>query len=302
MIDAELFDKICAVLRLVRQDPRPFGGVQLVLCGDFCQLPPVNGDFCFEGEAWDKARIHVCHLETLVRQQDDSSFQEILGELRWGRCDDSTLARLKEQFNTAFPNDIQPTILYSKNVNVDKINIEALEKLKETSRVQDCYVYKTIYSSHPSTIMWCSSLKIPESVECCVGAQVMITQNLATDPSVVNGSRGVVTQVHCNGVSVRLIDRREIIVEYSKLVHEDNADIYVSFVPLRLAYAITIHKSQGMTLDAVEMDLGTSIFEYGQAYTALSRARSLNGLRIKKVAASSFRTHPRVLEFYKNLE
>jgi ATP-dependent DNA helicase PIF1 len=125
---------------------------------------------------------------------------------------------------------------------------------------------------------------------------------MASDPSIVNGTRGIITKVGCDYVTLRLVDSREVSVEYSRLVHEDNIDIYVSFMPLRLAYAITIHKSQGMTLDAVEMDLGNSIFEYGQAYTALSRARSLESLKISRVSAKSFKTHPRVLDFYKNLE
>jgi len=301
MIDADLFDKMNLILQHIRDDLRPFGGVQLVLCGDFCQLPPVNGAFCFESNSWKLACIHTCHLQTLVRQADDCEFQKLLGELRWGNCTPAMHAVLKETGSNEFPDEIQPTILYSKNVNVDKINNDQLTTLKESLGKDQTYMYKTRYALNPSTSSWCTSLRIPDGVEVCVGAQVMITHNNPNDPSIINGTRGVVTAVHHDAVKVRLIDRREVTIEYVKIVHEDNQDIFVTFMPLKLAYAITIHKSQGMTLDAVEMDLGNSVFEYGQAYTALTRARSLASIRISRVAAKSFKTHPRVVEFYKNI-
>lgn len=301
MIDADLLDKMNVILQHIRENTRPFGGIQLVLCGDFCQLPPVNGEFCFESKAWKLARIHTCHLQTLVRQADDTEFQSLLGEVRWGNCTPDMHATLKATGSNEFPDDIQPTILYAKNVNVDKINNDQLAHLKESCTKDQIYVYKTRYALNPATSSWCTSLRIPDSVDLCVGAQIMITHNNPNDPSIINGTRGVVMAVNHDSVKVRLIDRREVTVEYVKVVHEDNQDIFATFMPLKLAYAITIHKSQGMTLDAVEMDLGNSVFEYGQAYTALTRARSLASIKITRVAAKSFKTHPRVVEFYKNI-
>ena len=209
---------------------------------------------------------------------------------------------IKECRNREFPGEIVPTILYSKNIDVEHINASALSKLKSTLSKDQCAVFATKYASHPNTKTWATSLRIPESFECCTGAQVMVTSNSLTDAQIVNGTRGVVVEVSCKSVRIRLVNHQEVDIEYVRLVNEDDDRMSVTFMPLRLAYAITIHKSQGMTLDAVEMDLGSSIFEYGQAYTALSRARSLDSIRIVDVKAKSFKTHPRVCEFYKNVQ
>lgn len=304
MIDADLFDKISDVLKYVRKNDTPFGGVQLVLCGDFCQLPPVKGDFCFVSSTWREANIDTVHLIELVRQCGDEVFQRILGKLRWGECDEDTLEVLRSRVKRDVMRDeldlhgVKPTILYSKNVDVDEINSNELKALLKTVNSDSRKLYVTSYTSHPATKPWCASLRIPESFECCVGAQVMVTQNSMTDPYIVNGTRGVVTGVDDDFVHIKLVSGRDVCIEYAKLTHDDDDMIAVRFMPLRLAYAITIHKSQGMTLDAVEMDLGSSIFEYGQAYTALSRARSLQSVCIYDVKPRSFKTHPLVREFY----
>lgn len=296
-IDGELFDKVCKYLQFVRHNDAPFGGVQLVLCGDFCQLPPVKGSFCFESDSWKTSDIHICQLKTLVRQSEDVEFQNMLSILRWGNCDDTLLETLQNLQTTTFPEHIRPTVLYSKNIDVDQMNIHELKAVGGPTNT-----YKTVYSSHPITIQWANSLRIADKFECCVGAQVMVTHNSTTDPSIVNGTRGVIVKVFHDSVIIKLVNGREVSIGYTKLEHDDCVTAYVSFMPLKLAYAITIHKSQGMTLDAVEMDLGQSIFENGQAYTALSRARSLQSVKISNVLKKSFKTHPAVIDFYKGID
>jgi ATP-dependent exoDNAse (exonuclease V) alpha subunit len=296
MLNAEFLDKLSEVLGLIRGNTQPFGGVQMLLCGDFCQLPPVSGDYCFLGEAWKKADMHVVVLKELVRQDGDELFKKILESLRYGKCDKRIYNTLRELKNTVFENGVQPTRLYSLNVNVDKINNEEYEKLKESGK--EHRDFKTIYSSHQSTRTWADTLKIPETLEVCVGSQVVVTWNTDAENNIVNGTRGVVTGFDVNGVTIRLINGRTVTISRTTVTCEDNDKITVSFMPLRLAYALTIHKSQGMTLDAVEMDLGKSIFEYGQAYTALSRAKSLKSVKLVAVDKNSFKTHPCVLEFY----
>lgn len=302
MIDADLLDKVSEFLRVIREEhEKPFGGVQLILCGDFCQLPPVKGLYCFESKAWKDANVHICSLTVLVRQKDDIKLANVLGEVRWGQCSKDTLNLLKSMCDTVFPEFIRPTILYSKNVDVDDINQKELQSLKD-KKDSHTITYNTQYGAHPSTKLWATSLRIPESIECCEGAQIIVTSNINNQSAmIVNGSRGVITAIFSDHVSVKLVNGLVVDIGFIKMEHEDITECNVSFMPLKLAYAITIHKSQGMTLDCVEMDLGDSVFEYGQAYTALSRARTLDSIRISSVRAKSFKTHPRVLDFYKNI-
>ena len=294
MANSELFEKISEFLSLVRKNPLPFGGIQLILCGDFCQLPPIEGVFCFKSLLWKKMNIEKVVLTKQVRQQNSPEFQEILENLRWGNCTPEILKILKSTKNNKFPEGIIPTKIYSKNIDVDAINKKHYEELVSTGA--ETRTYNSKYSAENAK-SWGSSSKIPEEIEMCVGAQVFCSANLP-ETRIVNGSRGVVTQLCDNGVKVKFVTGEEIIIEHFTRTCEDDESISISHIPLKLAYAVTVHKSQGCTLDAAEVDLGPSIFEYGMAYTVISRVRDLNSIRIVNVLASSFRTHPDVLKFY----
>jgi ATP-dependent DNA helicase PIF1 len=300
MIDAELLDKISSYLSIIRKNVIPFGGVQLVLSGDFAQLPPISRKYCFEAEAFKTANVTTILLDDLVRQEGDTLFKDILEELRWGVCTKHTLKILKSLYKTEFANGVIPTRLYSHNTDVDRINEQEFKKLVESGA--ETYVYDTTYSKHPMAKHWAESIKVPEKVQLCVGAQVYITWNLQgmEQPCpLMNGTRAVVVALSQKNVSIQLVNGNTVVVEPYTLTSEEDEKITTTFMPLKLAYAISIHKSQGMTLDAVEIDLGEKIFEYGQAYTALSRARTLSSVRLISVKASSFKTHPKVNEFYK---
>jgi ATP-dependent DNA helicase PIF1 len=296
MIDDEFLDKISDVLSIIRKNKTPFGGIQMILSGDFCQLPPIKGKYCFLSKVWQVANIKTVVLEELVRQDGDTEFQKILSEVRWGSCSKDILKILKKKQTTEFKNAIKPTKLYSTNINVDAINSKEYEKLLNDGAT--ARRYDTKYSLHVASKVWSESVKIPEYIDLCVGAQVMVTWNLPCDPTIINGTRGVIVSLDDTGPRLKLVTGREVKIEYLKMTSEDDDKIAVHFIPLRLAYAITVHKSQGSTLDAIEIDLGDSIFEYGQAYTALSRARSLDSIRVVAVKSKSFRTHPLVKEFY----
>lgn len=293
MIDSELLDYISEFLKIVRNSELPFGGVQVVLCGDFCQLPPVEGKFCFFADVWKESNFHTIVLEDLIRQGSDSSFQKILKELRWG-CSKDTLAELKKCMTTTFAEGIIPTKLYSTNKNVDNINLAELEKVKKTGAV--CQTYKSTYQG--SSKSWCQH--VPEAVELCEGAQVMCTTNLQ-GTEIFNGTRGVVVKLGPTEVHIKLVDGQVTQIPFTKIACLDNDKLTVTFMPLRLAYAISIHKSQGLTLDALEIDVGPSIFEYGQAYVAISRAKTLGSIRIVNIVSGSFRVHPLVKDFYNGL-
>lgn len=297
MIDAELFDKISYVLSYVRDIKKPFGGVQIILCGDFCQLAPVKGDYCFRATEWDKACIKVIELLQVMRQDKDEHFRDMLIELRWGRCSTEFYKLLKSLDKPLDLKGIEPTVLYANNVNVDAINNKRYQELIEQQAKR--LVYTTKYSQLKHATDWATSLKIPNEIELCIGAQVVLTWNVSQEQGLINGSRGVVTNLTKEGPIARFVNGCECVIEPYTFTSEEDPRLWASFVPLKLAYALTIHKSQGMTLDAAIIDIGKSIFTYGQAYVALSRVRSLECLQVLDIKKTSFKTHKDVIEFYK---
>ena len=298
MLSRELFDKVAEYLQHIRKNYKPFGGIQVVLCGDMCQLPPIDGEYCFHSEVWKKLNPRICILSRIMRQKDDAVFRQILEDARFGKCSDESLAILKAQRSQTF-GEIRPTILYSKNINVDAINMEEHSKLKTEERI-----YNTVYSKNKHSKVWADSLKIPEAVAVKLGAQMMLTANLSVDDGYANGTRCMVTGFEEDGPIVVFKDGTQLVVTPFAYTDEANSNpedgdvISATSIPLKLAYAITIHKSQSMTLDAAVIDIGPSIFADGQAYTALSRVRDLSSVRIVNVSKSAFRVHPDVVEFY----
>lgn len=297
MLNRELFEKISQYLCFIRDNPNPFGGVQIVLCGDFCQLPPVQGDYCFKSELWSELKLECCCLKQCMRQ-DDHEFVDMLEELRYGKCSDRTYDRLLALKDTSFPSGIEPTVLYSKNVDVDSINTQ--KHVIHVKSGEDTRVFKTVYhTTKETTKTWANEKRIQEEIELSVRDQVMLTVNMTINSRFyANGTRGVVTGFSGNSVLVQCKHGLIQVDMYKLQDDDDRPEHIVTFMPLKLAYAITIHKSQGMTLDAVVLDLGNSIFEVGQAYTALSRARSLNSIQIQNICKESFQTHPDVIHFY----
>lgn len=296
MLNDILFDKVSKVLQILRKNSNPFGGIQVVLVGDLYQLPPVEGRYCFQSDLWTKCHFQICELTQNMRQKDDEPFMEMLKRLRLGRCSREDLLVLRSLKETQFPEAIEPTKLYCKNVDVDRINSDAIQKIGG-----QLFTYPTKYTgSSEASVRYAKACNVPEQVMVCVGAQVMITFNYNPGLGLVNGTRGVVTALDQKTVTIHLLDGRNEIIPYIKIEQEDDPDVALDFMPLKLAWAVTIHKSQGMTLDAIEIDIGSSIFTVGQAYTALSRARNLKSVRVVDVAARSFCTSEDVIAFFGN--
>lgn len=291
MMSSELFEKVEEFLRLVRKSKKPFGGVQIIFVGDPFQLCPVSGNYFFDCELWKNSNFIVEVLSINMRQQGDLKFKELLDRVRYGVCNHEDLATLQSLKTTVFPETIKPTRLYSKNVSVDSINQKELLALK-----QPLEEYHLEYSNEAS-MKWAKSNRIPESVQVCVGAQVMCTKNLP-ELGLVNGSRGVILEITPGYVKVEVLDGRTVMIAPISVKDRDKPWIEVKYLPLKLAWAVTIHTSQGMTLDALEVDLGRDIFTWGQAYTGLSRARSLDSIRVISVVPESFVTHQKVLDFF----
>lgn len=295
MLTAELLDKISKYLMQIRNRPVPMGGVQVVFVGDFHQLGPVDGDFCYKAGTWRQLKVETVKLEEVHRQKGDTDFQSILMRARTNTLTEKDIEILKNTGTKTWDGSVKPTRLFAKNASVDTINANEYRVLVENGARE--VTYKTQYSGEKAKT-WASSLNVKEEVVLCEGAQVMLTWNMSVDDHLVNGTRGVIEEVKPHGVIIRLLNDQVVFIQMQKIASEEDAKVFILTMPIRLAYALSIHKSQGCTLDAVELDLGESIFADGQAYTALSRAKSLDAIRVTAIDKRSFKTNADVMEFY----
>ena len=279
MLNGQILDSLDALFRAVRLDTRPFGGMQVVLVGDFFQLPPISRDgnvpYAFQSEVWDRAGLQVGYLTDQYRQEDDA-FLDLLRAIRSGTLTEEHYTLLQMQDSIA-NSEQEPTILHSHNREVDQDNTARLDALPGEQRVF------TMEKDGPKAavetmVKGCMS---PEVLAIKEGAVVMFTKN---DPqqAFVNGTLGTVTGFDQEGLPmVETFDGRKIIAEQMVWEMQDGGERIAALrqMPLRLAWSITIHKSQGTSLDAAEINL-SRVFVEGQGYVALSRVRSLAGLRL----------------------
>ncbi len=296
-------DLVDAILRAGKKNDEPFGGIQVVLCGDFFQLPPVSrmGEpeafFVCESNAWRDADFKICYLEEQYRQTDDRA-TAVLNDIRANRVSDDTHTYLRECFleNKKEISVTEPTRLYTHNIDVDEVNKKELLKIKGK---EGAFTMHTRGSEALVAIIKKSCLA-PEVLNLKVGARVMFVKN-NMDEGYANGSLGVVTSL--DGPEVRLSNNKVIKVPLESWRIEEDGKVLaeITQVPLRLAWAITVHKSQGMSLDAVEVDLSKS-FEKGMGYVALSRVRTLQGLTILGMNDFALEVHPDVLAFDEKLK
>lgn len=300
MIDANMLDMVDAVCREVKQNEEPFGGMQVILVGDFFQLPPVTGkgeqsQFAFMSRAWKHMKLVTCYL-TEQHRQDDEQLLEVLSAIRTGSFDQMHHEYLQERYHTPEKGVIERSVtrLFAHNANVDSINDTELENLVGQGKSYHM-ITKGPENLVATLVKGCLS---PELLTIRIGAAVMCTKN-NREKDFANGTLGTVTGFESSTgyPTIKLRDGRTITIEPMDWVIEEGGKIKASVtqVPLRLAWAITIHKSQGMSLDAAVMDL-SQVFEYGQGYVALSRVRSLEGLHLLGVNPRAFMVHPIIME------
>jgi ATP-dependent DNA helicase PIF1 len=325
MMTPDLFEKLDLIGKRVRGSPRPWGGIQLVLCGDFCQLPPVvrglsgesvtSGRFVFESPAWAACELRPVLLHKIERQTCPA-FQTLLNECRIGAPSAESIALLAARQGLDWKSQlIRPTLLFSRNADVDMINEKNIAALGKPLRSFD--VHTAIVDAPADD----PSLDVPDGealertvskldndanyaahLELCVGAQVMLLTNKNIEAGLVNGSRGIIIDFNEVGFPVVQFMRGDpVAIGYHAWASRDNVRVCRQQIPLRVAYAITIHKSQGATLDCALIDIGSSTFEFGQAYVALSRVRDLNALYVHSLDPTKIRAHPSVVEFYERL-
>ena len=290
-------DMIDKVLRTVRENDQPFGGIQLVMSGDFFQLPPVNrsneqgGGFVVYSDAWQELRPAVLYLERQYRQNDDRLL-EILTALRTGdvrrRHVEALLARTKIE-----PPDGDITELHTVNVDVDDINIQKLAELPGEERsYQQTTTGSKIYVENLQR-----SVLAPENLVIKLGALVMAVKN-SPQKLYANGSIGTVVDFEplTEYPVVEFRDGRRVtmVPDVWELRDGERKRASISQVPLRLAWAITVHKSQGMTLDAAKIDLRKAFVE-GMGYVALSRVRDLDNLYLYGINRRALEVSPDAL-------
>ncbi|CEP19510.1 hypothetical protein [Parasitella parasitica] len=302
MIDARLFDKIDHVLRIVRlNENKSFGGIQLVLCGDFYQLPPIRAHgqdmrYTFQAQCWNRAVDRCMELKTVFRQSDQH-FASLLNELRIGQVSSRTERELQGLRRAlTITNNIEPTELYPLRKELNRANEERLNILPGES-----HTFRAVDNGSPYL---CKKCIAPETITLKVDAQVMLVKNLT--PTLVNGSRGVVVRfATVNGKLfpvVKFLNNTEKVITSESFTFESQGVQQAQRVqiPLILAWALSIHKSQGQTIECLKIDL-QSVFDCGQAYVALSRATSMDTLQVLNFSRGNVKAHPKVAEFYRKM-
>jgi ATP-dependent DNA helicase PIF1 len=364
MVSGEFFDSLSTVVSDIRKDPRPFGGIQLIVCGDFLQLSPIaprkwevdqmvtgirekegletveearnwlflNRGFCFQSEAWKESSFEVVELKHVFRQSN-RNFVNVLKDIRVGNVTPETVRYLKENCERPLPpNDfgVQPTILHSKNVNVAKENLVDLGKLSGDTVIFEAFdeverekgVGKWVEKdlSKNSFFKSCTAEK---HLQLKIGAQVMLVKNLAQNSMLTNGSRGTIvgfrkvkrsSSLSLQGGSDTTNHLLPGVTKYPVVRFKNGLQMVITpqkfqsrilgmgtctrtAIPLKLAWAITTHKAQGLTLDYVIADVG-QVFAEAQLYVALSRVSDETGLELRNFSERRVKANPLALRFH----
>lgn len=330
MMSQKLFEMLYTIGKAVRRNGKPFGGIQLIFSGDFYQLPPVGTKdepettkFCFESSLWNETfklenHINLCK----IFRQNDPIYQKILNQIREGRLKRSSNEALLQLIGRDISPDclIKPTKLFPTRNKVDYINTTEMTNLEGKE-----YEYKIKYHADlemsatertrrmeftkeqiQTELMFLqSNIRCDEVVKLKVGAQVMCIVNIQLDNGDIlcNGAQGIVIDISAQGLPiVKYNNGYQMTMSYHVWASELIPGIGVSQIPIILAWALTIHKAQGSTLDIAEVDAGSGIFECGQTYVALSRVKSLEGLYLCSFDATRVRINRKVQEFYEVLE
>jgi ATP-dependent exoDNAse (exonuclease V) alpha subunit len=298
-------DLVERIVRSFRRNNQPFGGIQVILCGDFFQLPPVSrasepeAKFIYHSDAWNEMNLKICYLHEQHRQTDDGAVK-VLNDIRANRVSEETLMPLRRRYMkepSIHSLSIPPTKLYTHNVDVDSVNEQEIEILDGEEEVFEM----TSRGRAPLIEALKKSCLAPEKLRLKIGARVMFVKN-NMDAGYVNGTLGKVVAFENSMPVVETAKGARIMAQPMSWMIEEEGKMKaeITQVPLRLAWAITVHKSQGMSLDAVEVDLSKS-FEKGMGYVALSRVRTLDGLKLLGLNKTALEVHPEVLEFDKTL-
>ena len=307
MVDGVLFDKLEVMARTIRGNELPFGGLQLILSGDFYQLPPVQSSsiYCFESSAWTKCINDSIILKKIYRQKDEK-FVGILTEIRNASVSNNTIRLIKKQKDVSFHDDnddIEPTKLFSRNKDVDDLNNRHLNLLEGEPKIFKGYTTGNEINSEYLV----KNSRCPKELKLKTNAQVMLLKNIDTENGLANGLKGIVVgfqkdtevpMVHFENKSEPM-PVSEFQWDYTDPIKNKVTATY-NQIPLTLCWACTIHKSQGSTISKLVVDCA-GIFSFGQLYVALSRAQTWNKLKIINFRPQHIKTDPKVIAFYDDL-
>lgn len=310
MISADLLDAIDEILSHVRDDPSPFGGMNVMLVGDPLQLPPVikrekgkpkpKNHFYFQSEAYFTGEFHDIKLTVNHRQGEVSRLSKFLNELRTGRLSKECIEYFEARVDVEDDDpSTSPVHLYSTNKMADRYNLGRLKEIEEESFTYNAKDEAKKDFLKDQLDKYCTA---PTELVLKKGAQVMLLKNLDLQNGLVNGAVGRVTDLDDSGVEVMFKNfPSPVVLGPEAWELSENGEVYArrEQIPLRLAWGITIHKSQGMTLDKIYCRLDR-LFEAGQGYVAISRVRTYEGLFLNSFDPDQFFANDKALEFYES--
>lgn len=320
MIKASQFEAVNKICQYIKRSSRPFGGIQVVCSGDFFQLPPVNRpaptpeieqgellprrdlttEFVTESPIWKNMDMKVCYLDEQFRTKD-KQLTKILNHIRDSEAEKSKDLLFDIYKSKKFPKGVL-TKLYTHNMDVDSINYEELGKIKG----KEYYFQMTSRGNPVVADILKKSCLAPEKLILKEGAEVMFIKN-NFDAGYVNGTQGQVIGFGAGDMPiVKTHEGKKITLKYADWMIEEFSETGkmsilagISQIPLRLAWAITVHKSQGMNLDSAEIDLSKCFLE-GMGYVALSRLKSLKGLKLMGINNLAFCVNKKAVDLDKN--
>jgi ATP-dependent DNA helicase PIF1 len=331
MLSLKLFNTLNEIGKAVRGNFKPFGGIQVIFSGDFYQLPPVgNRDepdtqrFCFESDEWNSVFHRDCQIQLIkIFRQTDEIYSTILNQIREGKIKRKSNDLLLQYVGREYsPNlVVEPTKLYPTRNKVEQINNNKMSALHTEEREYEMRCMKDLEMTKNERAIRCQfsekeiqneldflagNLICDKHIKARIGAQVMCVVNIKStegDTLICNGSQGIIT-AYCDVTGcpkVKYNNGIEMVMTRNVWASDKIPGIGISQVPLILAWALTIHKSQGATLDTAEIDVGSGIFECGQTYVALSRVKSLDGVYLTSFDAKRIRINKKVKDYYEAL-
>ena len=302
MLSSEIFELLDNIGKKIRKNKKPFGGIQLIFSGDFHQLPPISyNKFCFEIQLWSECFKNEVLFTKNYRQNDDEDYKNILTEIRNECLSDKSKDLLLQCINKKNPDNIEPTILVPVKKLSDKINQEKNNNINGKSKT-----YKISFIKKCSKIIELELLKqrksiiIEDVLDLKIGSQVMCIINLDQENGIINGSQGKVINFNDKDEPIVKFFYNNIIktISINNWLNDKYNDNGIKQIPLILSWSITIHKSQGITLEYANINIGQNVFECGQSYVALSRVKSLQGLYIKDIDFNKIRANKKVVNYY----
>jgi ATP-dependent DNA helicase PIF1 len=331
MLSLKLFNMLNDIGKAIRGNSRPFGGIQLIFSGDFYQLPPVGNrdeletqQFCFESDDWNSVFHRDCQIELVkIFRQTDEVYSTILNQIREGKIKRKSNDILLEYVGRDFDPKLvaEPTKLFPTKNKVEQINVSKMSALhgdekefkikyiKDLEMTKNDRIKRLDFTDKDIQVeldFLAGNLMCDKEIKLKLGAQVMCIINMKSelgDVIICNGSQGIITEfcTFTGCPKVKYNNGFEMIMSRHSWESDKIPGIGVSQIPLILSWALTIHKSQGVTLDTAEIDVGSGIFECGQTYVALSRVKSLEGLYLTSFDAKRIRINKKVKAYYESL-